>query len=333
MRNHTKVAVSATLALTATLALGGQAFADPPAGVTPKATDIVGVGSDATQYVTDAVATAYNKTVVPVKGVTGPKLYSWDASGSATIVTKAGAAPITRPNGGNAGVSALLADTTHAINFARTTSPKKTDGSQNSLTFFAFARDGVTWTAIKSAKTPANLTSAQLKGIFTGVITNWNQISPSLASNPIHPFLPASTFALRTFFESALGITDAQVGANVGTLSEQSNGKLIKSDPLAILPYSISNFIAQTKKVVPNNTGGVTLRSIDGKVPATKNVLNANFSPTFLRLVYNVTRTSDLATTPLLTKLFGTGGYACKQTAIIKKYGFGLLGTACGSKS
>jgi ABC-type phosphate transport system substrate-binding protein len=332
MRNLTKVGVSAALALTATLAFGGQAFADPPAGVHPKGNDVVGVGSDATQYVTDALASAYNKTVT---GASTPKLFSWDASGSATIVTKAGAPSITRPNGGNAGVAALLADTKNYINFARTTSPKKTDGSQNSLTFYAFARDGVTWASPKSSpsKTPTNLTSAQLKGIFTGVITNWNQISPTLASNPIHPYLPASTFALRTFFESALGISDAQVGANVKTLTEQSNGKLVNGDPLAILPYSISNYIAQTKVVVPNNTGGVTIRSIDGKVPAPSNVLNPNFSPTFLRLVYNVAKKTQVTNNPLIVKIFGKGGYICSQPAIITKYGFGSLGTACGVTS
>src|SRR5690242_4864016 len=134
MQIRTKAAIGSALALSITLALGGQAFADPPSGVTPASTDIVGVGSDATQYVTDAIATAYDKA-----HATGPKLYSWDAVGSPTIVTKSGAAPITRPAGGSAGVAALLADTTGAIDFARTTSPKKTDGSQNSLTFYAFA--------------------------------------------------------------------------------------------------------------------------------------------------------------------------------------------------
>jgi ABC-type phosphate transport system substrate-binding protein len=333
MQNRTKAAIGGALALSITLGLGGQALADPPTGVTPKATDIVGVGSDATQYVVDALAKAYDA------GTTHPiKLYSWDAVGSSPIVTKAGKAPITRPAGGNAGVAALLADTTGAIDFARTTAPKKTDGSQNSLTFYSFARDGVTWAAVKSTKTPTNLTSAQLKSIFTCQTTNWNQVSATLPSGTIHPFLPASTFALRTFFEGAIGITDAQVGACVGTLAEQSNGKLLNNDPLAIAPYSISNYLAQKKAVVPNNIGGTTLRSIDSTAPTVtvKKVVQINpaFSPTYLRLVYNVVKTASLATNPNLTKIFAKGGFFCTHTAIIKKYGFGTLGAgACGIAS
>jgi ABC-type phosphate transport system substrate-binding protein len=330
MQIRTKAAIGGTLALSITLALGGQAFADPPSGVTPASTDIVGVGSDATQYVTDAIAKAYDKTHTP-------RVYSWDAVGSTPIVTKAGASPITRPAGGNAGVAALLADTTGAIDFARTTSPHKTDGTQPGLTFFAFARDGVTWAAVPSTQTPANLTAAQLVQIYTCQVTNWKQISPSLKSATIHPYLPASTFALRTFFEGALGITDAQVGSCVGTLAEQSNGKLIKGDKTALEPYSISNFLAQTKKVVPNNTGGLSLRQINGTAPTvTKSgvkVINPAFSATFLRLVYNVAKQSEIASNPNINALFAAGGYVCKQTAIIKKYGFGLLGAACGSTS
>ena len=56
MQNRTKAAIGGALALSVTLALGGQALADPPSGVTPKSTDIVGVGSDATQYVVDGLA-------------------------------------------------------------------------------------------------------------------------------------------------------------------------------------------------------------------------------------------------------------------------------------
>jgi ABC-type phosphate transport system substrate-binding protein len=332
MHIRTKAAIGSALAVSITLALGGQALADPPSGVVPKSTDIVGVGSDATQYVTDAIAAAYDKA-----HTTGPKVYSWDAVGSSPITTKAGATPITRPAGGSAGVAALLADTTGAIDFARTTSPKKTDGSQNSLTFFAFARDGVTWAAVPSTQTPANLTAAQLASIYTCQTTNWKQISSKLPSATIHPYLPASTFALRTFFEGALGITDAQIGSCVGTLAEQSNGKLIKGDKSALEPYSISNFLAQTKKVVPNNTGGLTLRQINSTAPtAVKSgvkIINPAFTATFLRLVYNVVKNTEVASNPTINALFASNGYVCKQTTIIKKYGLGTLGAACGATS
>ena len=51
------IAAAATTALAATPAL-----ADPPTGVTPKPTDVVGVGSDTIQNVMDQFSVDYNKT-------------------------------------------------------------------------------------------------------------------------------------------------------------------------------------------------------------------------------------------------------------------------------
>ena len=89
------------------------ALADPPAGVTPRASDVVGVGSDAIQYLLDQFAHDYSKA--------NPKaatlLYSWDPVNPVTrvagdsIVTKAGCTAIPRPDGSSAGITALEANT------------------------------------------------------------------------------------------------------------------------------------------------------------------------------------------------------------------------------
>ena len=51
---------------------------DPPKGVVPAAYDIVGVGSNTTQYVMDAFSVDYNKTV-KMHNASHPYFYSWDA--------------------------------------------------------------------------------------------------------------------------------------------------------------------------------------------------------------------------------------------------------------
>src|SRR5580658_2695592 len=106
MRFASKIAVVAAAAATA-LGVGlGPALADPPAGVTPALTSVVGVGAQTTQGLFDAIATNYDAT----KPAT--KLYSWDAvnpkTGATgdTIVTKGKSSTdttcaIARPDGGS----------------------------------------------------------------------------------------------------------------------------------------------------------------------------------------------------------------------------------------
>jgi hypothetical protein len=86
-------------------------MADPPTGVTPKETDVVGVGSDTIEFLFDQFSFDYNKTH------TGAHLYSWDATNPKTgamgdnIVTKSGCSATPRPDGSSAGITALDANT------------------------------------------------------------------------------------------------------------------------------------------------------------------------------------------------------------------------------
>lgn len=91
---HTAAKLFAALAITTSLATvaAGQASADPSILPTlPAAKDIVGVGSDTTQSVLNQFSADYNTFLGT--GSTLPHLYSWDATGSATIAnTKTGSA-------------------------------------------------------------------------------------------------------------------------------------------------------------------------------------------------------------------------------------------------
>lgn len=344
------------LAAVASIVMGGVAYADPPPGVTPRSNDIVGVGSDTTQFVMDRYSSNYNaKTPAPVN-----KLYSWDAVKPGTnppvsgdpIVTKAGCSPIARPNGSSAGIAALqasLAAGNGCIDFARSSRAKKTDGSEDNLAFIAYARDGVTWAAKPSTYTPVSLTPAQLASIYTCTKTNWKQIQATLPSNPIHPFLPQAGSGTRSFFLGAIGLTDATVGSCVNQSVEENNGQALSGDVNALVPYSIARWIAQTpvaaggRGAEPDIRGGVTLRKINGSSPTIKNPstgrlsLNPNFVATFLRLVYNVVgKNTAGGVDAKYLAVFGTGaegGYICTHQAVVNAFGFGTIGAACGSRS
>lgn len=73
MRTVSKLLGAATAAVAITALVATPALADPPTGVTPKPGDVVGVGSDTTEFVVDQLSADYNAT-----HTTG-KLYSWDA--------------------------------------------------------------------------------------------------------------------------------------------------------------------------------------------------------------------------------------------------------------
>jgi ABC-type phosphate transport system substrate-binding protein len=205
----------------------GSAYADPYA--TPKATDIVGVGSDTLTPLYDGgvkvkdpgtFVTDYN-TQSPVPS---SLLWSWDAvppAGvtSTTIVTKPGCAAITRPNGSSAGIEALnanvkLSNGDYCIDFARSARAPKavTAGTNGPDAFAVLAGDAITWSspAPKSGQTspvPANLTIADMTKIYTcqsnGTSYNWDDFGGKDAT--IVPVLPQSSSGTRSTFLAALG--------------------------------------------------------------------------------------------------------------------------------
>jgi hypothetical protein len=319
----------------------------------------VGVGSDTTQDVLNALATKYNAAHPGA-----PKLASYDATGSANIKPKAGKAAILRPVGSGKGIAALLADTTGSIDFARSSAAKAGDGSQANLSFFALAQDGVAWATYFKTNAPKSLTKAQLGRIYrcAGNAVYWDQVGGKKTvvkkgkkkitkRNRIKPWLPQTGSGTRKFFLTAIGLTDAQVGScvNQGTVKKvniENNGKLLGKDQNVIAPYSIGKWIAQAvnhkvddhgltvlhqiSKVSPV-TGGLKVNAKTGKVTGKHVRINTgDFPRQFLRLVYDVVRNKDVAK---FTPIFGADGWICDQPAIIRSYGFEPLGGGCGAIS
>ncbi|MFF1908687.1 PstS family phosphate ABC transporter substrate-binding protein [Kitasatospora sp. NPDC058218] len=333
------LAVAAIATSIATVA-AGTASADP--SVTPAAQDIVSVGSDTTQTVSTQFSTDYNAYLTSIGNTTSPRYYSWDATGSATITPKSGASSITRPNGSGAGITELNTAGSK-VDVARSSrAPKATDPASD--IFVAFAKDAVTWSANTGGHAPASLTAAQLKGIYDCTITNWTQISATLPSATIKPWLPQASSGTRSFFLTAIG--NPTVGTCVQDGPEENEGvdsRLLGAD--VVFPYSVASYLSQTvggHSTPTSAPGSLTLRNVGTLVPVnpTTNTINAPFAASaFGRVVYNVVRDAEWTATDAhgtaLRAIFGPSGWICTNTTAtndIKSYGFlPLPAAACGS--
>ncbi|MBF9070020.1 substrate-binding domain-containing protein [Streptacidiphilus sp. NEAU-YB345] len=329
----------AIAAAVATLA-AGPALADPPSGVTPAATDIVGVGSDTTQALFNQLSADYTGT---------PKLYSWDATGSSPITPKSGASSIARPNGSSAGITALSTTTSSTLDYSRSSRPAGSS-DPTGLTFIAYAKDAVSYAADANGDAPANLTTADLKNIYTCTDTKWNQITDisgyTGSANTIQAFLPQVGSGTRAFFESVLGLTDAQIGSCVNSTVEENEGtNALLQTADAIVPYSVGHYIGQVYFGHTTSTdapGPLTVRETNGVVPidTVNHVITSAYAATsYARNLYTVVRTADWnagnAHATALKGLFSSTGWVCKNStaqADVKSFGFLLLGL-CGTTS
>ena len=346
------VGVAAT-ALTLTM---GPASADPPAGVVPKATDVVSVGSDTIQAYDNGLSAAYNATAP------ASKYYSWDATGSTPITPKAGALSIARPNGSSAGIAELAAVSHTTVDVARSSRAPIQGTDPNTDLFIAFAKDAVGWSGFTSTSTvttdsPSTLSVTDLQGIYgTCAITNWNQVTdipgytgPNAA---IKAYLPQSSSGTRKFFLSALGITTPGSCVQAYTPEENEGTDAVFNNPAVVYPYSIAHYIGQ----VYNGKGSGTdepgfldaLRSVKFSSTSTiaqitnKLITTAFANSIFGRNVYHVVRSADWNSAvqgPPLKALFdkSTGtpaGYVCSNPTLITSFGFlALSSTQCGTQS
>jgi ABC-type phosphate transport system substrate-binding protein len=263
MHRLRKLAIGTAVAAAAALAVTtAPAHADPinSAGkpVTPQAYDIVSVGANTDDNLFNQISLAYNATIPAKKhGPSHPYLYTWNASGSATIATKAGCKPIARPNGSGAGLKALDNNTKdpakpayYCIDFDRSSSGRGTTSppfAPGGVTYIALAEDAVTYASrdVGATYVPKGLTIAQLNAIFGCTVTNWKQVGGP--NQPIHAYLPQSGSGTLTFFLKKIGLTNAGgcVSDLKGTLEENQGQSSVFNDPGAIFIYSVGDWIAQ----------------------------------------------------------------------------------------
>jgi ABC-type phosphate transport system substrate-binding protein len=252
-----------------------------PADYAPSFNDVVGVGSDTLQYILDfgddgdpSGDTGYNGAgnlykVVSIDATADSNARaaylnnSTDASLlplDPTVVLRAGTFPVQRPNGGGAGISALLADTAVTdpyIDFVR--SPSQPTAAQaaaaasdgwGGLQEFVLGTDNLEVAkAATGSNAPAGLSVAQLAQIYecnpTGALggtagqTTWNNVGGTSTDNVI-PAIPQTGSGIRTLFLADLGITSAQLGSCVVTVEQNDpTGITGNTDPADVIePFS-----------------------------------------------------------------------------------------------
>jgi ABC-type phosphate transport system substrate-binding protein len=211
------------------------------------------------------------------------------------------------------------------LQFARSSSNDAASRGGKNLTYIPFAVDAVAYATRSSTNIPNSLSIADLKDVYNCVYFP-----------DIKPLLPQFNSGTRKFFLGQLGFADSAGFAgstghacvkdtdSSGKPLLENTGNLL-TDGTQIEPYSISSFIAQSSREVPDVHGFTVLGEVDGKQP-----LVLNTSSTMSRDVYNVVPNSQLGVAPTSTTFVGSGSAVCTNTDTIKKLGFGVNAN-CGS--
>ncbi|MFE6227312.1 MULTISPECIES: substrate-binding domain-containing protein [unclassified Streptomyces] len=302
----------AALGLGVALAPAAQADPNP---VTQYRT-LAGVGSDTTQDVMnglgDVVVNAFGQKIIA----------SWNATGTATVKTKATGCVINRPNGSSAGIDALrnAVDTNSGcLDFARS-SRGPVDTSTTDLTWIPFAKDAVSWVKRSDSALPATLTTAQLKAVYECSLTSLNGVA-------LTPLLPQANSGTRQFFLSSIGVTTP--GSCVTQGAQENDGTVLDSAG-DIAPYSVAQYTAQEKGAVADRRGAAVLGSVGGVAPRNADT-TLNLSFPFVRDVYNVVPTAKLTNATVAQTFVGSSSKVCAATSTLTTYGFGALGAGCGA--
>ncbi|WP_410626739.1 substrate-binding domain-containing protein [Amycolatopsis sp. cmx-8-4] len=266
----TAVAAGACLATT------GTALAVPPANGNPEV--VAAVGSDTIFGITGAVFTDANKlprtwntdpdnfvNVPPTLAASASFTVPADIFNPAITYTNPGNLP---PDGSGAGKAALKASAdagNGAVDIARSSSGRATS-DPSTFEYYAFARDGVTWSSSSTgAGAGLTLTLTQLRNIYNGTITNWNQVGGANAA--IKLYLPQLGSGTLSFFTgTVLGFDPATIsGLTVKRFQENDATSILAADQsAAIAPFSIASWVAQGNAVLTNKRNGYTVNKLTG---------------------------------------------------------------------
>jgi len=301
------------------------AFADPINGhgraVTPKASDIVGVGSDTNEFLFDQLSIDYNRAF-PRRA----QLYSWDALNPKTgltdnIKTKAGCSAIPRPDGGSAGLLAFYANAqvgsgrhkNFCIDYVRSSrgrSSKDPAKGKGGVVFVVLAKDAITYATNggrAGTNAPGNLTSAQLAAIYSCTARTWNQVGGK-SGKFIRPFLPQTGSGLRSSFLKIIGVDTPGSCVNSSVQQNEGTNKLLLNNANALVPYSVAKYLSQVYRSNPckgpkikgknqfgcDQHGDLKLNSINGTKPTigkgAASTINPAFTPAFINTIYDVVR-------------------------------------------
>jgi ABC-type phosphate transport system substrate-binding protein len=330
MRSTLRRGAVVAMGAAAALSLGlGSATADPqyndngsanPTGFHPDANDLVGSGSDTTQFVTNAFARGYNgaggvriasyDAINPVAGTAGGTVVIRDAEqDTAYPAGPADADDITatRPNGSSQGINALINNPN--FDFARSSRPSNGTTNEDTLSFIPFASDGLSYIVDDASFVPTNFTAADLRDIYTCELPGYNAKLPQAGSGT------------RTFFLAQIQVTEAEVAQAVAdgcvddTVQEHA-ASAVDDDPFALAPFSEARFRVNPPDPANPPANVVTLASdVDTAFYVTRDV-------------FHVVRDADVSSAEYQA-VFGPTGYICDQMTDGEQ-GFNTIGSRCG---
>jgi phosphate transport system substrate-binding protein len=192
--------------------------------------------------------------------------------------TPAGAGEFPSPNGSSNGREALKASVLAGdgcVDIARSSGPPRAIGTGSgqdldSFEYYAFALDALGWSSA-STLAPANLTRAQLQGIYNCTFTNWNQVGGG--NGQIQRYWPQSGSGTFQFAVSDLVGFDPRTFSSAtcpAVIETQENsGQLIAANghqQSALVPYSGANWVAHARgTAVPDQRSGQTIRNLNGQ--------------------------------------------------------------------
>jgi ABC-type phosphate transport system substrate-binding protein len=181
--------------------------------------------------------------------------------------------------------------------------------------------------------------------VTEGGVTYWpldSTVTKPAGAVTIDLYIPQPGSGTRSFWASTLGFSNTsppawdndviQGGALAGTnsLVEENDGTAYATDPNAFGPFSIAQWISQSKGH-DDRRHDVVVNALNGISPFTSGGgLNSSFPIT--RDVYSIVSYTRVTTTtdPLFTLLNGSTSFLCTEQATILNYGFALLPSTCG---
>jgi ABC-type phosphate transport system substrate-binding protein len=304
MNKRFKLGTAALLAAGATVAV--SAFASSAAVADPSYRTYTAVGSDTIQSLFDGIAYGYNG-----HASAATNLDSFDAFGSAQITTKASGPSFARPAGSGDGRKALSASwdsanplwksvnlqkdytgnqTVRSVDLSRSSGQPSSSllvtgtdigTSIDNLTYVPIARDAVTIALGSSVSGISDITTAQLKDLYSGtsadgVVFPGGTADPSVNGTPVHVELPQSSSGTRQFFLTALfGTATPTLWAGVDTTDKVTTGAAADTlqennatevTATGLIPFSAAQYIAQNNAIATDTgVGSLQLPTVDGR--------------------------------------------------------------------
>jgi phosphate transport system substrate-binding protein len=260
--------------------------------------------------------------------------------GARTWSTPPAAGTHTAPNGSTAGRNALRDDTPGCVDIARSSAGPRAigpTGDKATFEYYAFGSDGVGWSSHSASPAPANLTLAQLQGIFNCTFTNWNQVGGG--AGQIQRYFPQAGSGTRAFVVSDLlngqdPVNFQGPGCPAVIATQENSGELIDTnndEAEAIVPYSAGNWIAQGNGAVSiDQRHGQELGNLNGSDFVTGSP--GNFAPGSAIVEENVRLVDPTPAVPGIRFIFNVVDSAGPSYVTAKRY-VGFENQANGSTS